>query len=128
MLFYKINYTDNEGDNKVCRVFGEKKRDTALKNAQARGYRVHSVIKMYPVASWERNQHVFYNLCDRMANAYYDSNSEEDYDRWQEAQRLCGAFDCGPQDANGVVYAEYEDYKAMKDFIGGYAYRHGGRV
>ena len=37
-------------------------------------------------------------------------------------------FDCNPKDARGIVYALYDDYKLMKDIIGGYAWRHGGYV
>ena len=37
-------------------------------------------------------------------------------------------FDSNPKDTKGVVYALYDDYKLMKDIIGGYAWRHGGCV
>ena len=48
---------------------------------------------------------------------------------WNEkVNDLLGKFDCGFQDANGMVYMEYKDYKVAKDIIGGYAYRHGGIV
>lgn len=84
--------------------------------------------KLYPVANWEKNQHVFYNYEDIMAVEHYDNpDSDEAYDKWEEAQDLLGKFDSNPQ-ANGIVYAEYEDYKKMKDIIGEYVWRHNGNV
>lgn len=83
--------------------------------------------KLYPVANWYNNQHVFYNYDDIMANKWYDTETDEAYDKWQEAQKLLEKFDSNPQ-VNGIVYAEHEDYKKMKDIIGAYAWRHNGRV
>ena len=91
--------------------------------------------KYYPVANWYKCQHVFYNAVDRAWNRVYDARDngsieeEEKAEEWLEkCEDLLQKFDCNPKDARGIVYALYEDYKIMKDIIGGYAFRHGGYV
>lgn len=83
--------------------------------------------RLYPIARWETHQHVFANYCDRTANQYYDTNSDEDYDKWQRAQELWSIFDAGVR-RDGMVYVKYSVYLEMKNIIGGYAHRHGGSV
>ena len=87
--------------------------------------------KMYPVGKWVTYQHVFYNASDRAHNALYDANTGDEMDKaltWLErVEELQSKWDFNPQ-VNGIVYAIYEDYKTMKDIIGGYMWRHGGRV
>ena len=53
--------------------------------------------------------------------------SEKKCEQYEKSQELIGKWDCNPQ-VNGIVYAYYEDYKMMKDVIGGYAWRHNGYV
>ena len=91
--------------------------------------------KYYPVASWYRCQHVFYNAVDRAWCRLYDARDngtaeeEEEAEEWlAKAEDMQQKFDSNPKDAKGVVYALYDDYKLMKDIIGGYAWRHGGCV
>lgn len=85
--------------------------------------------KLYPIGKFTTYQHVFYNYNDRMYNKMYDEeHSEEACEAYDESERLLDVFNTNPQDANGIVYVEYNDYKVMKDIIGGYAVRHGGRV
>jgi len=88
--------------------------------------------KMYPVGKWITYQHVFYNANDRAWNALHDAEEKggdvEHAASWLErVQELLGKWDSNPQ-VDGIVYALYEDYKTMKDIIGGYAERHGGFV
>lgn len=85
--------------------------------------------KYYPVGHFLKYQHIFYNYNDRCANAYYDDmDNDHAYEQFERAQELLEKFNTNPQDKNGIVYAEYEDYKEMKDIIGGYAERHNGYV
>lgn len=91
-------------------------------------------LKMYPVGKFLKYQHVFYNASDRAFNSYYDAletDSAEEIDRAEEwrarVDDILDKFNSNPQ-VNGVVYAYYEDYKIMKDIIGGYAERHNGYV
>ena len=91
-------------------------------------------LKMYPVGKFLKYQHIFYNESDRAFNSYYDAletGSAEEIDRAEEwrarVDDILDKFNSNPQ-VNGVVYAYYEDYKIMKDIIGGYAERHNGYV
>ena len=91
--------------------------------------------KYYPVANWYKCQHVFYNAVDRAWCRLYDARDngtaeeEEEAEEWlAKAEDMLQKFDCNPKDARGIVYALYDDYKLMKDIIGGYAWRHGGYV
>lgn len=99
------------------------------------GYRVIKDVKLYPVASWLKTQHVFYNEVDRAENALHDAfenGTEEQFDKASEYRdrvtELRDRFDCMPRDDKQIVYMEYEDYKLAKDIIGGYAWRHNGTV
>lgn len=90
--------------------------------------------KFYPVGNWERYQHVFYNANDRAFNALCDAQDNgneaeiEKAEEWRNTvEDMLTKWDFNPK-VNGIVYALYEDYKIMKDIIGGYAARHGGYV
>ncbi len=84
--------------------------------------------KMYPVGKWNKYQHVFYNYMDRCFNSMCESEyDKKESDKYEKSQELAGKWDYNPQ-VNGIVYAYYEDYKMMKDVIGGYAWRHNGYV
>lgn len=79
--------------------------------------------KMYPVASWYNCQHMFYNYVDRCFIAMVDADyTEESVSRHDEAERLLDVFNTNIH--NGLAYAEYADYRKMKDIIGAYILRH----
>lgn len=91
---------------------------------------------MYPIGHFLKYQHVFYNAVDRAWNRVYDLREQnapigkiDSATDWAyKVEDLLDKFNRNPQDKNGIVYVLYEDYKVMKDIIGGYAYRHGGTV
>lgn len=84
--------------------------------------------KMYPIGSWLKYSHIFYNYNDRCYNAMYDTDhSIESIDKFEEAERLLDVFEHNPR-VNGIVYVIYDDYKKMKDIIGAYALRHNGCI
>lgn len=84
--------------------------------------------KMYPIGSWSKYSHIFYNYNDRCYNSMYDNNhSEESIEQFEEAERLLNVFETNPR-IRGIVYVLYEDYKLMKDIIGAYAVRHNGYI
>lgn len=72
--------------------------------------------KLYPVCSWEDNQHKLYNAHDRIMNAIYDG--EADYDQLERIEKAMSAFDSCV--INGMVYATYEDSILIKDYIWAY--------
>ena len=131
MLMLRIVFEANGKQTTIHR--SEEKADKALQQIKERGYRLIKTVKLYPVGSWERNQHVFYNAVDRAHNNLFDARENgagiEEAEEWLEkCNNALARFDCGPKDSRGVVYAEYNDYKFMKDVIGGYAMRHNGHV
>ncbi len=77
--------------------------------------------KMYPVCSWEANQHKLYNAIDRIQLALYEATDEE-YDKLAEAlERAEHALDVFNHTVvHGIVYATYEDSLIIKDFIWAY--------
>lgn len=88
--------------------------------------------KLYPVCSWEKNQHKLYNAIDRAHNAVSDlyedkTASMDDIDKaeaWvQEVERLTSIFDSHVA-SNGLVYATYKDGLKIKDIIWEYNARH----
>lgn len=83
--------------------------------------------KMYPVGKWITYSHVFYNYDDICYNEMFENRTDETEEKFETAQELLEKFETNPR-VKGIVYAYYEDYKKMKDIIGAYAYRHGGRV
>ena len=76
--------------------------------------------KLYPVCSWEKNQHKLYNAHDRIMNAIYEGKA--DYDALDRIERAISAFDAYVID--GIVYATYEDGKLIKDYVWAYDLRH----
>jgi hypothetical protein len=88
--------------------------------------------KLYPVCSWEKNQHKLYNAIDRAHNAVSDlledkNASYEDIDKAEEwvteIERLTSIFDSHVA-PNGIVYALWEDAQKIKDVIWAYNARH----
>ena len=130
MLVVNIN-----GNKKTIVNNSEETYKKNLSICKDRGYDVIKKTKLYPVGNWYKYQHVLYNAHDRAMNAMYDaeqSGTAEQLDKaieWNEkVEDLLSKFDCGFQDANGMVYMEYKDYKVVKDIIGEYAWRHNGTV
>lgn len=124
-----------EGKSKTIINSTEERFNRNIAVAKEKGYAIEKKCKLYPVGSWYKYQHVFYNANDRAWNYLHDaqeSGNEEEIkkaeDNLEMVQNLLGAFDCGYKDSNGMVYAEYQDYKRMKDIIAAYMYRHGGTV
>lgn len=86
-------------------------------------------VKMYPVCNWMNNQHKLHNASDRVFNAMIDAQESgndaeacELAERLEEIDRLIAVFNGNI--INGVVYAVWADYKAIKDYIGAYDLRH----
>ena len=78
--------------------------------------------KLYPVCSWQANQHKIYNAVDRAVLRVIDTDySEEAYDEQERCEKAQEAFDANVID--GVVYATWEDGKIIKDIIGAYDLR-----
>ena len=85
--------------------------------------------KMYPVCSWEKNQHKLYNANDRLWNALYDAQDAGDWDRVGtlqerigELQNALSVFDSYVYD--GIVYAPYKVGMIIKNYIWAYNARH----
>ena len=85
--------------------------------------------KMYPVCSWERNQHKIYNAHERAWNRRYQAYESGDPEEIEKAQKhydyveiAYDAIDCNIHD--GIVYATWDVAKVIKDLIGGYDIRH----
>lgn len=76
--------------------------------------------KMYPVCSWEKNQHKLYNAHDRVYLAICDG--EADWEDLERVEKALGAFDAHV--INGTVYATWEDRKLIMDYVGAYNARH----
>ena len=76
--------------------------------------------KLYPVCSWEKNQHKLYNAHDRIMNAI--AIGEADWDVLERLEKAMGAFEAHV--INGIVYATYEDSLLIKDYIWAYNARH----
>lgn len=76
--------------------------------------------KLYPVCSWEENQHKLYNAHDRIMNAIYEDKA--DYSDLERVEKAMGAFDSHV--IKGMVYATYEDSCLIKDYVWAYNARH----
>lgn len=86
----------------------------------AKLYRDKEGNKLYPVCSWEANQHKLYNAHDRIMVSYYDG--EADYDEVERVERAMAAFD--RYVINGLVYATWEEGQLIKDYVWAYNARH----
>lgn len=84
--------------------------------------------KLYPVCSWEKNQHKLYNAYDRIMVAIYEDmdnggdNLDKLYDAREGIEKAMNAFDSCV--INGLVYATWEDGNLIKDIICAYDLRH----
>lgn len=86
----------------------------------AKLYRNKEGKKLYPVCSWENNQHKLYNAHDRIMVAYYDN--EADYEEVERVEEAMAAFD--RYVINGIVYATWEEGQLIKDYVWAYNARH----
>lgn len=85
-------------------------------------YRNEEGKKLYPVCSWEQNQHKIYNADDRAHNRLYDTCSDEAIREVERTEHLLEVFDQYVID--GLVYATYEDSVQIKEIIAAYDLRH----
>ncbi len=88
--------------------------------------------KLYPVCSWENNQHKLYNALDRAHNRVSDLYEDktatmeqiDEAEAWvEEVERLLFIFDSHVAN-NGIVYALWDDGNKIKDIIAEYNARH----
>ena len=82
---------------------------------------------LYPVCSWEENQHKLYNAHDRIMNAICEAReSGEDeeplYRALENVERVLDAFN--KHVIQGIVYATYEDSCLIMDYVAAYNARH----
>ena len=75
-------------------------------------YRNKQGKKLYPVCSWEENQHKLYNAHDRIMNSIYEAQEagrdlEPLYEAQERVEKALEAFD--RYVINGLVYATYEE-------------------
>ena len=86
-------------------------------------YRLNGKTKLYPICSWEANQHKIYNAYDRAMNCCYDSDwSDEAQDNLERVQKMMEVID--GIIINGIVYGTWEEYKLIKDCTWAYDARH----
>lgn len=77
-------------------------------------YRNKQGKKLYPICSWEENQHKLYNAHDRIMNSIYEAQ--------ERVEKALEAFD--RYVINGLVYATYEESCLIKDYVAAYNARH----
>lgn len=90
-------------------------------------YRNKQGKKLYPVCSWEENQHKLYNAHDRIMNSIYEAQEaggdlEPLYEAQERVEKALEVFD--RYVINGLVYATYEESCLIKDYVAAYNARH----
>lgn len=88
-------------------------------------YRNKQGKKLYPVCSWEENQHKLYNAHDRIMIKIYEAREaglEPPYEELERIEKALEAFDSHV--INGLVYATYENSCLIKDYVAAYNARH----
>ena len=83
--------------------------------------------KMYPVCSWERNQHKLYNANDRIRVAIIEAREagEDTSDLYESLDRLERAMDAFESHViEGTVYATWADRNLIMEFVAAYNARH----
>lgn len=79
--------------------------------------------KLYPVCSWEKNQHKLMNAYDIAWLRRYDEDwSEESCAECDRIQEAIDAFNAHV--INGLVYATYQMGQIIKDYVWAYDARH----
>lgn len=88
-------------------------------------YRNKQGKKLYPVCSWEENQHKLYNAHDRIMNKIYEAQEAGQDPPYEEQDRIEKAMEAFERYViNGLVYATYEDSCLIKDYVAAYDLRH----
>ena len=86
--------------------------------------------KLYPVCSWEANQHKLYNAHDRIMNRIDDLEDDpmsdrlelfRAYDQQEEIEHLLEVFSSYVHD--GIVYATWKDRNRLMEYIAAYDVR-----
>lgn len=88
-------------------------------------YRNKQGKKLYPVCSWENNQHKLYNAHDRIMNTICEAQEaglEPPYEELERIEKAMDAFESYV--IQGIVYATYEDSCLIKDYVAAYDARH----
>ena len=88
-------------------------------------YRNKQGKKLYPVCSWENNQHKLYNAHDRIMNTICETREaglEPPYEELERIEKAMDAFESYV--IQGIVYATYEDSCLIKDYVAAYDARH----
>ena len=85
--------------------------------------------KLYPICSWERNQHKIYNANDRAWNWVYDAVKGGDNAEIERAYAYRDLIDKAMNIIDsivicGIVYGTWSDYKLIKEEIVAYDLRH----
>lgn len=87
--------------------------------------------KLYPVCSWQANQHKLYNAHDRIMNHIYDLETaetvdmvklEQAYKRQEEIEHLLGVF--SEYVFGGIAYATWADRILLMEIFAAYDVRH----
>lgn len=92
-------------------------------------YRDKQGNKLYPVCSWERNQHKLYNALDRAYNRLYDAIEEKNDAVIDVVERDIENIELALSAFNrivisGVVYAKWSDACLIRDYVAAYDARH----
>ena len=92
---------------------GLKRREKA---GNMKSYRNREGKKLYPVCSWEQNQHKIYNANDRAYNWLHDTCSDEAAREFERTQHLLEVFDQYVIEvfANGKMQIAENDEKALE--------------
>lgn len=69
--------------------------------------------KMYPICSWENNQHKLYNAHDRIMNDWYEDKCG--YGEVEKIEKALAIFE--ENVVNGIVYATWADGQIVKEYI-----------
>ena len=76
---------------------------------------------LYPVSSFEKNQHKLYNAYDRARIRVDEERTDEAYECLERTEKALEAFN--RYVFGNTVYATYEDGNLIRDFIGAYDLR-----
>lgn len=88
-------------------------------------YRNKQGKKLYPVCSWEENQHKLYNAHDRIMIKICEAREAGLEPPYEEQERIEKAMDAFERYViQGIVYATYEDSCLIKDYVAAYDARH----
>ena len=79
--------------------------------------------KLYPICSWEKNQHKIYNAYERDRNRCEEENwSDESVANLEYFEIAYDSFNANV--SGGIVYATWREGNVIKDLCAGYDFRH----